>query len=133
MCGTIHLNRCGWPKDLNGAWEKKLKVGNIHFAKDGNMGTTSWKDKRPVTVLSTNTQPEMGSVDRKAPKGKKKVAVPEPVLNYNNSMGGVDLANQLHSYDPVGRPSIKWWWYICWWLLQTAMVNSFLIFKSSNS
>ena len=74
----------------------------------------------------------MGSVGRRAPGGETTAAVPRPILTYNNRMGGVDLADQLHSYYPVGRPSIKWWRYLCWWLLQSAMVNSFLIFKGSN-
>ena len=62
----------------------------------------------------------------------RKVAVPKPVLAYNTSMGGVDLADQHHSYDPAGRLSVRWWWYICWWLLQTAMVNSFIIWSQSH-
>lgn len=134
MCSTIRLNRCGWPKELNAQVAKKMKAGDVHFRQDGNMVATLWKDKRPVAVLSTltNTKPEMGEAERKAPGGMKKVAIPKPVLRYNESMGGVDLADQLHSYYPVGRPSVRWWRYICWWLLQTAMINSFLIWKHSH-
>ena len=68
---------------------------------------------------------------RGEPLGGKEVAVPEPVLVYNKSMGGVDLADQHGSYYPVGRPSVRWWRYICWWLLQTAMVNAFIIWKET--
>ena len=134
MCSTIRLNRCGWPKELNAQVAKKMKAGDVHFRQDGNMVATLWKDKRPVAVLSTltNTKPEMGEAERKAPGGMKKVSIPKPVLRYNESMGGVDLADQLHSYYPVGRPSVRWWRYICWWLLQTAMINSFLIWKHSH-
>ena len=119
MCSTIRLNRCGWPKELNAQVARKTKAGDVHFRQDGNMVATLWKDKRPVAVLSTltNTKPEMGEAERKAPGGMKKVAIPKPVLRYNESMGGVDLADQLHSYYPVGRPSVRWWRYICWWLL----------------
>lgn len=132
MCSTIRTNRSGWPKELNAQCAKKMKAGDIHFRQDGNMVATLWKDKRPVAILSTNAQPEMGEAERKAPGGKKKVAVPKPVLAYNTSMGGVDLADQHHSYYPVGRPSVRWWRYICWWLLQTAMVNSFIIWSQSH-
>ena len=41
------------------------------------------------------------------------------------------MAGQHHSYYPVGRPSVRWWRYICWWMLQTAMVNSFILWKNS--
>ena len=68
----------------------------------------------------------------KAPGGKKQVAVSKPVLADNTSMGGGDLADQHHSYYPVGRPSVRCWRYICWWLLQTAMVSSFIIWSQSH-
>ena len=73
----------------------------------------------------------MVKVERKAPGGKKEVTLPHPVDIYTKNMGGVDLADQHHSYYPVGRPSVRWWRYICWWLLQTAMVNSFILWKNS--
>ena len=88
MCSTIRLNRSGWPKELNVQCAKKMKADDIHFHQDGNMVATLWKDKRPVAILSTNAQPEMGEAERKAPGGKKKVAVPKPVLAYTTSMGG---------------------------------------------
>lgn len=132
MCSTIRLNRKGWPKALNAATAKKMKVGDVQFLQDGNMVATLWKDKRAVAVLSTNAQPEMGTAERKAPGGKKQVTIPRPILTYNNSMGGVDLGDQLHAYYPVGRPSVKWWRYICWWLFQTAMINAFLLFRLGN-
>lgn len=27
---------------------------------------------------------------------------------------------------------MRWWRYLCWWLLQTAMINAFLIWKATN-
>ena len=59
-CSTIRMNRSGWPKELNAQCAKKMKAGDIHFRQDGNMVATLWKDKRPVAILSTNAQPEMG-------------------------------------------------------------------------
>ena len=82
MCSTIRTNRSGWPKELNAQCAKKMKAGDIHFRQDGNMVATLWKDKRPVAILSTNAQPQMGEAERKAPGGKKKVAGPKPILVY---------------------------------------------------
>lgn len=70
----------------------------------------------------------MAKVERKAVGGKKENTIPEPVLMY---MGGVDLTDQHHSYYTVGRPSVCWWRYLRWWLLQTLMVNAFLLWKAS--
>ena len=129
-CSTIRLNRLGWPAELNAAKAKKMRPGDVHFRQDGNMVATLWKDKRPVAVLSTNSQAKMGKKERKIPGGKKEVAIPETVLAYNKSMGGgVDFADQHASYYNVGRPSVRWWRYICWWLLQTSMVNAFILWK----
>ena len=49
-------------------------------------------------MLSTNAQPEIGTAERKAPGGKKLVTISESILTYNNSMGGIDLVDQMHSY-----------------------------------
>ena len=130
MCSKIRLNRKGWPKELSASVSKKMKCGEVKFCQDENMVATLWKHKRPVAILSTNAEPKMGETEGRAPGGKK-VAVPVPVLAYNRSMGGVDLFDQYASYYPVGRPSLKWWWYLCWWLFQVAMVNSFLLWKQN--
>ena len=66
MCSTIHMNRSGWPKELNAQCAKKIKAGNVHFRQYGNTVATQWKDKRPGAILYTNTQPEMGEAERKA-------------------------------------------------------------------
>ena len=58
--------------------------------------------------------------------------MPAPVAKYNAHMGGVDLADQHGAYYPVGRPSVRWWRYLCWWLLQVAMVNAFILWKLTN-
>ena len=129
---TIRSNRKGWLKDFSSAMMKKMKVGDVHFRQDGNLVAKVWKDKRTVTVLSTNAQPEMGTQERRAPGGKKQINIPKPIILYNHSMGGVDLADQDASYYPVGRPSVRWWRCLCWWLMQTAMVNAFIIWKNSN-
>ena len=133
MCSTIRLNRAGWPKELGSAVTKKLKPGDVLFQQDGNMVATLWKDKRPVAILSTNAEAAMGKQERKASGGEREVPVPEPVLVYNSSMGGVDLADQYAAYYSTGRPSIRWWRYLCWWLLQTAMVNAFILWRDSQT
>ena len=39
--------------------------------------------------------------------------------------------DQHHAYYPVGRPSVKWWRYVCWWLFQSAMINAYNVFKET--
>ena len=65
--------------------------------------------------------------------GTKDVTIPQPIIAYNTHMGGggVDLMDQHHAYYPVGRPSVKWWRYLCWWLCQSAMINAYIVFKQT--
>ena len=130
-CSTIRVNREGWPADLRKAQMKKMKKGEVHFRQDGNLVATVWRDKRAVAVLSTNADAKTGSVTRKSPGGTKDVTIPQPIIAYNAHMGGVDLMDQHHAYYPVGRPSVKWWRYLCWWLFQSAMINAYIVFKET--
>ena len=71
MCSAIRRNRSGWPEELNAQCAKKMKAGDIHFRQDDSMVATLWKDERPVAILSTNAQPEMGEAERKAPGARR--------------------------------------------------------------
>lgn len=62
---------------------------------------------------------------------QEEVAVPQAILSYNENMGGVDLHNQHRSYHAVGRPGRKWWRYIFWFLVQTSIINTHFLFKTS--
>ena len=122
-CSTVMLNRRGLPA---GAKKTKLKQrGEVEFKQKGNALLTIWKDKRQVSVLSTNSNAKMVAVGN-PPKLK-----PSAIQHYNAHMGGVDLADQLRSYYKVGRPSKKWWRYVFWFLLDVTMVNAWIIYSAS--
>ena len=58
--------------------------------------------------------------------------IPQPVLTYNKSMGGVDLHDQHRAYYPVGRSCNKWWRYIFWFIVQSSIINAWIIRKKTN-
>ena len=74
-----------------------MEAGHVHFHQDVNMVASLWKNKQAVAILSTNAQAEFGKAKRNAPVGKK-VKIPKPVLNYNLSMGSIDLADKHQAY-----------------------------------
>ena len=89
---------------------------------DSNIVLTTWRDKRQVNLLSScasNTINDQGK--------------PTSISNFNQYMGGVDLSNQLCSYYRVGKPSHKLWCYVFWFMINIAMTNAWLLFKSSVS
>jgi len=46
-------------------------------------------------------------------------------------MNGVDIADHYSTYYCFLRKTIKWWRKLCFWLLETAVVNSFVLYKDS--
>ena len=61
---------------------------------------TIWKDKRQVTMLSSNQQPT-DALHR--PRRGAPVLKPDAITNYNQYMGGVDLADQHRAFYSVGK------------------------------
>ena len=96
-----------------------------------------WKDKRVVSLLSTNTppEPEIHAVQQVV-RGRSKWVVPaeamrkpEVVPIYNHGMNGVDVNNQCQSYYPPGSVSRKWWRYLLWFFFNLSMVNAYILKK----
>ena len=110
----------------------KMKRGEVKFAQKDGLTATVWRDKRKVATLSTNTTPAMLPVKRRTAGGFKDVIIPSTILAYNRHMFGVDLADQHRSYYNMGRSGLKWWRYVAWFLLQTAMINSWILYKLCN-
>ena len=53
--------------------------------------------------------------------------------NYNNNMGGCDIADQLHNcyhFDHWMR-KCKWWWSFFFWAIGVLLVNTFVAYKAS--
>ncbi|KAL8579917.1 hypothetical protein ACOMHN_038814 [Nucella lapillus] len=113
---------------------QKMERGEVKFRRQGSKVATLWCDKRPVAVLSTNVDPVMGKALRHTGKGRREeVPISQPILAYNQHMGGVDLHDQHRAYYPVGRPCRKWWRYLFWFFVQSSLINSFIIFCKTNS
>lgn len=127
--GTVRVNRKGLPDMLK--MNDKLQRGEFMFSVKGPVAAVKWQDSKPVTVLSTATSPkDTTSVTRKNKNGTKTiVSCPTAIQMYNALMGGVDLFDQLRERYAVGRRSLKWWHRIFYFLLDLAVVNSFIMMK----
>lgn len=126
-CGTLRLNRRGLPLAIKNA--KLRRPGETVKRQKGNLLVTVWKDKRQVAVISSNQQ----STDSiHTPRRGPPVSKPDAITNYNQHMGGVDLADQHRAYYSVGREHKKWWKYIVNFCLDVALVNAHRIYIASN-
>ena len=48
---------------------------------------------------------------------------------YSHFMNGVDIADQHSVYYRFIRKTVKWWKKIAFWLIETSMVNSYILYK----
>ena len=61
-------------------------------------------------------------------EGRVPKEIPQPVLTYNQFMGGVDLHDQYRSYYGIGR-TVKWWRNLAWFLFQVSVINAYQVYK----
>jgi hypothetical protein len=55
------------------------------------------------------------------------------VWAYNRYMGGVDRHDQLRMNHSMGKCGKKWWKYLFWFLLNYAIVNSYIIYSKATT
>ena len=131
-CGTVRLNRRGLPE----AVKENVRKGEtkaIHM--DATMLLIKWMDKRAVTALTTIHPDREVAVERRSRRavgGRETVMKPHTRVEYNRYMGGVDVADQLLSYYGFGHRTVKWWRRAFFFLLDMAVVNSYILYTVQN-
>ena len=128
-CATVRANRAGLPDAVKKP--RNLVRGQSVMRQRGNHLAVVWQDKKEVRVISTNSQPTDGTVNRRAGKVMQETVCPDMIINYNSYMGGVDLADQNRSYYSIGRDAKKFWKCLCWYLIDTCIVNSYMLYKEA--
>ena len=63
------------------------------------------------------------------PHSRRPVSKPAVVDCYSHFMNGVDIADQHAVYYRFIRKTVKWWKKIVFWLTETSMVNSCILYK----
>ncbi|CAG8793134.1 24728_t:CDS:2, partial [Cetraspora pellucida] len=111
-----------------------------------------WIDNSPVTMLTTihkidgqdskikknHRKPYEASTNYKNIRSvfgdevRKVIPILVAVDDYNHYMGRVDIADQLRSYYSTQLTIFRVWVPLFFWLLDTAIINSYLICKKLN-
>ena len=130
-CATFRKNRKGIPDAVKKPG--KLAEGvSVKLQRD-DLVVCVWHDKKDVYIMSTQSDAVDDQVVRKNKQGvQRMVNCPASIKTYNQYMGGVDLADQKRSYYPVGRESKKFWRYLFWYMLNTALINSHILYTDSH-
>ena len=135
-CATTRSSRKEWPTELKYPKKLRLQRGESRNLQSGKVTATVWHDNREICILQTNCDPNKKVyVQRKTGKGNKQTmgSCPHSVALYTKYMGGVDRADQRRCYYDLGRKTKKWWKYLFAFVLNTAIVNSFILYKETNS
>lgn len=105
--GTVRTNRRHFPAELKDATTPSR--GDSKFLFHNSTTACRWHDNKDVYCLSTIFGDSLTTVKRQVEKEKKDVSCPQIVADYNQYMGGVDLADQAMCYYSIGRKTLKWW------------------------
>ena len=103
-------------------------------AQKGQVSATVWMDKKPVTVMSSSTQPGgVGEVLRMQKDGTRAVMpCPASIVTYKQYMSGVDTGDQLRGYYSCRTKSRKFYRYV-FFLFDVAITNAFILSKHFSS
>ena len=144
LIGTVMTNRKGLPRGFHmekGRAKKHLTRGTFSsWTKGTDYGTisaTRWMDNKPVYFLGTYQTGTEATVVRRMDKSgceahgtRLDVPCPDVVRSYQENMGGVDTFDHLRAaYTCRLKMRGKWYHYLFWWVIESAIVNSYLIYK----
>ncbi|XP_025153577.1 piggyBac transposable element-derived protein 4-like [Harpegnathos saltator] len=109
---------------------EKLKKGeNISQCRNG-VHVRKWKDKREINYITTEFPDKMQEVTTRCGNVAMK---PAAIINYNRNMSGVDLQDQMLSYYPCERKTLRWYVKICVHTLMMSLINARVLYnKYSN-
>ena len=118
-------------KKLPRVFRKPLPRGEVIARRKNQVLAVRWRDKRDVFMLSTVHKHEMMEVKPRY-SGQETVTKPATVLTYNKYKGGVDLHDQLSSYYPMRRKTVKWWKKLFFHLIMMGTVNACKYYNIKN-
>jgi len=121
-------NRNHFPKFSKSQF-KALERGE-HIAPQVIDNCFIWRDRKPVALNDTICDhTDTTAVSRKLANGSRAdFSCPQSVTLYNQNIGRVDLADQLHrSYTCSRRSKSRWYMQMFWLFFEVSIVNSYIL------
>ncbi|XP_015190455.1 PREDICTED: piggyBac transposable element-derived protein 4-like [Polistes dominula] len=127
ICGTVRKNR-GLPECLK---KTNLRKGESIFRRKKDILVQVWQSKKEVSLISSIHSAEMkksSNVDRTT---RKKIIMPNALIDYNKYMKGVDRADQYLSYYSILRKTVKWTKRLTMYIMNCAFFNAYVVYNST--
>jgi len=151
-CGTARLVIDRFPSEftITSTLPWNTVTGGQVTGTNGEVLAIQWEDNNHVHMLSTihridervkrirkrpRVTSTMGRSVRRffGDKHQLEVEIPKAIDDYNRFKGGVDIADQYRAYYFTQLISRRTWKPLFFWLLDTIIVNSFLIFVTTTT
>lgn len=97
-----------------------------------NLLCSTWYDDKEISVISTNEKMGITKVTRKKGTQVSAIECPMAVSNYNVRMVSTSKKDQEEKYS-IPKKSMKWWFYLFWFLLDMAMQNAYVLYTMTNN
>jgi len=129
---TTRPDRTGFPnEEINKGSVEGYSRGMTHSTTlDNKVHCFVWLNAKPVFFIDTEFgSTELSLVSRKLRNGSSiRVSCPPAVVAYNQSMGGVDLADQICRFNScTHKSSCRWYLRLFWFLLDLAIDNAYIL------
>ena len=108
--GIVKCNRVGNPDEIK-SFNRRTKANEkspISMKSDTDVLAIAWIDKRPVTMLTSDSSNAMILKEVRDKNGKSTIRKPKAIDTYNNKMNGIDRSDQIVASKHFARKSLKW-------------------------
>ena len=137
--GTCMSNRLQFTDDFKTSISQMIP-NEYRYFQSNEMLLTIWRDSKIVYLLSTVDQIRQTRVTRRKRKANiteensevmETINMPSSIFNYNRLAKGVDILDQYLNYYLFPHRSMKWYFRIAIYMLEIAIVNSWVLYKES--
>lgn len=126
ITGTLRIDRKENPTEVV---KKTLKKGETYAQYSNGVMVGKWRDVRQVLYISNQYENEMSVATNKRGVDKSK---PLPIICYNEFMSGIDRQDQLMSYYPSERKTVRWYKKLFIHIIQMGILNAYLLYNKYN-
>jgi hypothetical protein len=137
--GIYKTNRRGWPSALTidkGKAVRGVSRGTMWWRMHAShqLAAVTWLDNKPGTILTTAVSPVDATNDmfvgRRHKNAVKDIPCSSTLVHYQEHMRGVDVQDQLRGNYSVQTRDHKWWHIILLHLLDTSLVNAYILYRA---